>query len=155
MTSPTTGQPRRALVTGATGYVGSQVAAALLGDGWAVRALSRSRAKAETKDYAAAIVAEGQTAGAGQVEIVEGDASGREDLARALADVDVAWYLLHSMGGGEGGDFVAAERAMAQTFAEEAQKAGWGASSTSAGCTRAGRSCPITCARAWRSARFS
>ncbi|MDR7329875.1 NAD(P)H-binding protein [Corynebacterium guangdongense] len=120
MTSPTTGQPRRALVTGATGYVGSQVAAALLEDGWAVRALSRSRAKAEAMAYADAIVPEGETAGAGQLEVVEGDASEREDVARALADVDVAWYLLHSM---SGGDFVAAEREMAQTFAEEAAAA--------------------------------
>ncbi|GAB3943563.1 tryptophan-rich sensory protein [Corynebacterium tapiri] len=113
---------RHALVTGATGYIGSKVVSALIEQGWAVRAFSRSRDKAESMPYSERIVPEHDTAHAGEVEVFVGDASSQDDLRHALEDVDVAWYLLHSMGDSEE-DFVTAERNMAQRFISAAEDA--------------------------------
>lgn len=108
--TPSAQDGRLALVTGATGYVGGQVAAELVARGWRVRVLSRSAEKVRELPWGA------------QVEVVEGDAATPEDVARALQDVEVAWYLLHSMNSSD--DFVAEEKAMAQTFADAAREAG-------------------------------
>ena len=113
---------RLALVTGATGYIGGHVAQELLDRGWRVRLLSRSAEKVRDLPWGDRVVAADQNAGPGQAEVVEGDASEAQDIARAMEGVDVAWYLLHSMGDSE--DFVEEEKAMAGTFAREAHKAG-------------------------------
>lgn len=115
---------RRALVTGATGYIGGQVTAELLRRGWAVRTLSRDRGKAESMPWGELIVPEGTSAGAGQVEVYEGDASSAEDLRSALSGADVAWYLIHSMS--ETSDFRAEEVRMAKAFAHAAEEGGVG-----------------------------
>ena len=112
---------RLALVTGATGYIGGQVAQELLRRGWRVRLLSRSAQKVRNLPWGDAVVAEGRSAGPGQAEVVEGDASKAADVARALRDVDVAWYLLHSMGDSE--NFVEEEVQMAKTFGAAAHDA--------------------------------
>jgi uncharacterized protein YbjT (DUF2867 family) len=101
---------RRALVTGATGYIGARLVPELLRKGLAVRVLTRSRAKVAERAWF------------GEVEVVEGDASSTIDLAKALADVDVAYYLLHSMDGKP--DFERRDRAMALAFAVGAREAG-------------------------------
>ena len=101
---------RLALVTGATGYVGGQVAAELVERGWRVRVLSRSEKKVRALPWGE------------HVEVVEGDASEASDVARAMEDVDVAWYLLHSMSTSD--DFVSEEKEMASTFADAARDAG-------------------------------
>ena len=62
-------------MTGATGYVGSNLTAELLERGWRVRTLSRSREKALAMPWGDKIVAEGESAGAGQVEVFEGNAT--------------------------------------------------------------------------------
>ncbi|GAB3622665.1 hypothetical protein GCM10027418_07470 [Mariniluteicoccus endophyticus] len=111
---------RLGLVTGATGYVGGELVTALTERGWRVRVLTRSVDKARTAPWGEAIV--NGAASSGQVEVVEGDASDAADLRRALDGVDVAWYLLHSMGD-DVDDFRAEERAMAQSFAEAARDA--------------------------------
>lgn len=113
-------EPRLGLVTGATGYVGGALVGTLLERGWAVRVLSRSADKVRATAWGDAVV--DGPAGAGQVEVVEGDASDSTDLATALKGVDVAWYLLHSMGDAE--DFRAEERDMATAFADAARAAG-------------------------------
>lgn len=100
-TGTTTGQ---ALVTGATGYIGSRLVPALLEAGWQVRVLARSPEKLEGRPWA------------DDVEVTAGDATSPDDLEQALDGVDVAYYLLHSMDGE--GDFVDRERSMAQTFAD-------------------------------------
>ena len=63
---------RLALVTGATGYVGGQVAAELVERGWRVRVLSRSEKKVRALPWGE------------HVEVVEGDASEASDVARAM-----------------------------------------------------------------------
>lgn len=109
--STTTAAPGTVLMTGSTGYVGGEVLPELLERGWRVRVLTRSadRLPRAWRD---------------RVEVVEGDATDRESVARALADVDVAYYLLHSMDGG--GDFIERDREMAQLFSDEAATAGVG-----------------------------
>lgn len=117
-------QTRRALVAGATGYVGGRVVAELLERGWAVRTLSRDRDKALGMDWGDRVVPRGQHASAGQVEVCEGDAARIEDVREALEGVDAAWYLLHSMSDAQ--DFAQEEAQMARVFAQSAHDAGVG-----------------------------
>ncbi|NHA66579.1 NAD(P)H-binding protein [Phycicoccus flavus] len=103
------GAGRRALVTGSTGYIGSRLVPALLDEGWTVRVLTRSADKVAERAWV------------DRVEVVEGDATSRISLDAALADVDVAYYLLHSMDS-EGG-FVERDREMARGFGRAAFEA--------------------------------
>ncbi len=105
----TTHQHPRVLVTGATGYIGSRLVPVLLAAGHTVRVLTRSADRLRERDWA------------GDVEVVEGDATSRQDLDKALADVDVAYYLVHSMDGGD--SFEDRDRELARTFGLAAQSA--------------------------------
>ncbi|WP_346006771.1 tryptophan-rich sensory protein [Janibacter terrae] len=104
--------PGTVLVTGATGYIGGLLVPRLLDDGWSVRVLTRSAGKLRSHDWA------------DRVEVVEGDATSGEDLRRALAGVDVAYYLVHSMDGG--GDLARRDRELAEGFASAAADEGVG-----------------------------
>ncbi|OUZ10515.1 NAD(P)-dependent oxidoreductase [Aeromicrobium sp. PE09-221] len=100
----------RSLVTGATGYIGGRLVPQLLDAGHDVRVLVRDEAKAQAREWS------------GRVEIAQGDATAADDVRRALQGVDVAYYLLHSIG--TGGGFAEQEQQIAQTFADAAQDAG-------------------------------
>ena len=101
----------RALVTGATGFVGRRLAERLIAGGAGVRCLVRDRRRAA--DLAAL-----------GAELHEGDVLEPATLAGAGRDVDVAYYLIHSMGRGGGGDFEQRERRAARAFAELAAREG-------------------------------
>ena len=105
------------LVTGITGFVGSRLAPKLERDGHVVRGFSR-------QPFAAL----------SGIPIVSGDAVSGEGLREALHEIDVAYFLIHSMEpvagttsrDGRTGElaFGDRERAAAENFAREARAAG-------------------------------
>src|SRR5699024_1224803 len=99
-----------ALVTGATGYIGGRLVPELLAAGYRVRAMARHPERLAGREWHA------------QVEVVAADASSADDLARALEGVDVAYYLIHSLGSGP--EFEARDRRTARTFGTAARTAG-------------------------------
>ena len=100
----------RTLVTGATGYVGGRLVPELLSAGHTVRVLARHPERLRDRPWHA------------DVEIVAGDAADPAVIATALADIDVAYYLMHSIGADD--DFGDTERAIARTFGQAAKASG-------------------------------
>jgi uncharacterized protein YbjT (DUF2867 family) len=110
----------RILVTGAGGFVGSQLIPRLLADGQEVRALGRTPERVrETLE----LLGPGEIAES--VEIFRGDALTGAGLARALERVEVAYYLIHSMErSADDSPFAERESAAAHTFATASAHAG-------------------------------
>jgi uncharacterized protein YbjT (DUF2867 family) len=95
---------RTVLVTGASGFVGSQLTRLLVDHGHRVRAMTR-----HPQDYS----------GAG--EPVEGDVADPASLVRCLSGTDAAYYLIHSL---DRDDFEERDRQAARNFAAAAGQAG-------------------------------
>jgi uncharacterized protein YbjT (DUF2867 family) len=95
------------LVTGATGFIGRRLTAALEADGYAVRCLVRRR---------------DATLSAGADQVV-GDLLERSTLDAPFAGVDTAYYLVHSLAGGRVG-FERRDRQAAENFTAAAGRAG-------------------------------
>jgi uncharacterized protein YbjT (DUF2867 family) len=102
----------RILVTGVTGAIGSRLAPRLLDAGHEVQALSRRR----DADVLAMLPV--------GIGLHTGDAVSGIGLPEALAGVDVAYYLIHSMEPGVEEHFGVRERRSAENFAEAASAAG-------------------------------
>lgn len=99
----------RVLVTGATGYIGGRLVPRLLAAKHTVRVLARDSGRLT-----------GRFSG---VEIAEGDLFDRASIRAALQDVEVAYYLVHSMTRSRG-DFAENDRKAAAIFSEAAADAG-------------------------------
>jgi uncharacterized protein YbjT (DUF2867 family) len=106
------------LVTGAGGFVGSLLTPRLHAAGHEVRALARNPER--TRE----VLDEHMDSEA--IELVPGDVLLGEGLDRALAGVDVAYYLIHSMERPSTGpaSFAERERIAADNFAAAAGRAG-------------------------------
>ena len=104
------GTPPRVLVLGATGYIGGRLVPRLLAAGYRVRVLARDTSRLGAFTWGA------------DVESVQGDATDAEAMAEATADVDVLYYLVHSMSAGAA--FEDADRRAARTVADAAAGAG-------------------------------
>ncbi|MCC6495904.1 MAG: SDR family oxidoreductase [Propionibacteriaceae bacterium] len=93
-------------VAGATGYIGGRLVPRLLQEGHEVVCVARNPRKLDGRPWRS------------EVEVRYGDVQDPESLEAALAGCEVAYYLVHSMGGKS--DFVAADRDAARTFAAAA-----------------------------------
>jgi uncharacterized protein YbjT (DUF2867 family) len=105
--------PRTILLTGATGYIGGRLLPVLLEQGHRVRCLVRDASRADLPDA---------------VEVVEGDVVKGTGLRDALDGVDVAYYLVHAMGRGNGASagFAERDRTAARNVGRAAREAGTG-----------------------------
>jgi uncharacterized protein YbjT (DUF2867 family) len=97
------------LLTGATGYVGGRLLKALEHQGCRVRCLARRPGHLQPRVGAA-------------TQVAAGDLLDAHGLAPAFAGVDIAYYLVHSMG--SAGAFEAEDRLAAMNFGEAARLAG-------------------------------
>ncbi|TDB74303.1 SDR family oxidoreductase [Actinomadura sp. KC216] len=110
MVDASAAEQRLCLVTGASGYIGGRLVPELLDAGYRVRCMARSARRLRDHPWA------------GRVEIAEADATDSASTRRALDGVDVAYYLIHAIGGK--GGFAEADRRAARTFAGAAREAG-------------------------------
>src|SRR5579859_1947502 len=101
--------PLNCLVTGASGYIGGRLVPELLSAGYAVRCMARDPGKLSDRPWS------------DDVEIAVADVMDDSAVRRALRGVDVAYYLIHSLGTDE---FEQHDRTAAQTFAAAATAAG-------------------------------
>ena len=103
----------RALVTGATGFIGGRLALRLADRGAEVRALVRDPDQARHLEHAGCV-------------LHRGDVLQPDSLRGAGRGADVAYYLVHGMGRGSAGDFEERDRRAARNFARMAREEGIG-----------------------------
>ncbi|MCF8105360.1 MAG: NAD(P)H-binding protein [Desulfohalobiaceae bacterium] len=109
------GYEKTVLLTGATGFIGGRLLLRLLDQGIKVRCLVRSAKKFEA-----------MFPGLDGVEVMEGDPARGSGLSEAMQGVEVAYYLIHSMGSArqKGRGFIEQDRKAAENFRIAGEKAG-------------------------------
>jgi uncharacterized protein YbjT (DUF2867 family) len=108
----------RILLTGISGFAGAALLPRLLEQGHDVRALARDRTRVKDALEPSSDVR------LADFELVIGDTLTGAGVLGAMRDVEVAYYLIHSMEPSAGDRFPARERASAETFAHAARAAG-------------------------------
>ena len=98
------------LVTGVTGYVGGRLVKNLLEEGYSLRVLARDPGRLQGRPWLS------------QVEVITGDVMQPESLVAAMQDIDVAYYLIHSMSNHT--DFNEKDIQAATNFSQAAQTTG-------------------------------
>ncbi len=104
------------LLTGGTGFVGGRLLHALTGYGMEVRCLVRSPERLRERLFPEE-----------EVEIVTADLLKPETLEKVLDGIEVAYYMVHSMGGrtiGENKVFAERDRKAARNFVKASDRAG-------------------------------
>jgi len=97
------------LLTGATGYIGGRLLKELENRGYPVRCLSRRPEHLKSRVATPA-------------QVVRGDVLDKDSLKEAFEGIDVAYYLVHSMG--SKADFEEEDRRAATNFSEAAKEKG-------------------------------
>lgn len=96
------------LVTGASGYIGGRLVPELLARGYKVRVMVRGN----SVEYSALWP---------DAEVIAADACNKDSLKAALADIDTAYYLIHSLHRGLK-EFAQTDQLSARNFKEVAQE---------------------------------
>jgi uncharacterized protein YbjT (DUF2867 family) len=104
--------PLRVLVLGSTGYLGGRLVPRLVDAGHDVRVLVRNPERLLALAWGS------------EVDVVVGDAREPADIERAVTDVDVVYYLIHSMSSGR--EFAGLDRRIAKLVADASAVAGVG-----------------------------
>jgi len=103
-------EPLRCLVTGVTGYIGGRLVPQLLREGYRVRVLSRDTDRLQGRPWI------------NDVEVVEADVLQPKTLPAALQDIDIAYYLIHSMSGKGSSEFHNRDIQAARNFGKTASE---------------------------------
>src|SRR4051812_46101145 len=103
-------QASTVLLAGATGYIGGRLVPRLLAAGYRVRVLVRDPDRLQGREWLP------------HVEVARGDVFDPASLAAALADTEIAYYLIHSLAGGAG--FHERDLDAARSFGQAARAAG-------------------------------
>jgi uncharacterized protein YbjT (DUF2867 family) len=98
------------LVLGASGYIGGRLVPRLINAGYAVRVLARHPERLSAFPWST------------EVEVVAGDAQDRRTVEHAMVDIDVVYFLVHSMSGGP--EFASIDSSIARNVAESAANNG-------------------------------
>ncbi len=98
----------RVLLTGANGYIGRRLKQKLLEENITLRLLVRNPKSLDSQIFKKA-------------EVFQGDSFDRESLKNALKDIDVAYYLIHSL---QEKDYEVLDRQSAQNFLDIAIECG-------------------------------
>ena len=94
------------LLTGSTGYIGRRLLQVLLEDGHHIVCLVRDRRRFDFEDFSEALLK--------QIEVIEADLTRKDSLDSLPSNIDVAFYLVHSMSSSE--DFSDMESKSAENF---------------------------------------
>jgi uncharacterized protein YbjT (DUF2867 family) len=102
-------KPLKILLTGSTGYIGGRLLKRLEREEFKLRCITRNRDFLESRLNPS-------------TEVFEADLLDPESLTGAFESIDIAFYLVHSMG--SSGDFRDQDREAARNFISEAKSAG-------------------------------
>ncbi len=103
-------ESHRCLVTGVTGYIGGRLVPCLLEAGHKVRVVCRDADRLQGRKWI------------DRVEVFEADVLKPETMSGMMEDIDIAYYLIHSMSGTDNEDFHERDIRAAENFGTEARQ---------------------------------